>query len=333
MNTNSCFTQLGRRVGAAAGLASLTLACLSGHSQSIPPDLQAAASSFKNLVGDRVEASDVLSGDWGMTGGSFEANNNNISFGLSKFGGGGDLGDVKPLGDTGIGWQPRLQGSMGYLQARNNLQVAPLAGDVSRINTYAVQFGGGARLWLNDRLSLAPTVMGMYGNTQNSYTANNPITATNWTALQKMGVINGSADTWAVIPAADLQYIYTFDRTIFTLSSDYTYYHLGTIDNSTPFDVSGHSETWKNKLDVDVPLGKMLWGHELRTGGYFSRTEYYDDIKTGLNSDHLYEFHARIVLDFLGQLWKVQWIGLGASYLWSNSFDGYAFGADIAFRF
>jgi hypothetical protein len=39
------------------------------------------------------------------------------------------------------------------------------------------------------------------------------------------------------------------------------------------------------------------------------------------------------VLDFLGELWKVPWIGFGYSYLWGGSVNGYSIGADIAFRF
>lgn len=49
----------------------------------------------------------------------------------------------------------------------------------------------------------------------------------------------------------------------------------------------------------------------MRPGGYFSRTEFYGDIHTGMGLDHLYEIHGRIVLDYLSQLWKVQWIGIG----------------------
>ena len=89
--------------------------------------------------------------------------------------------------------------------------------------------------------------------------------------------------------------------------------------------INGDSETWKNKIDVDVPLGKKLLGHELRTGGYFSRQELYGDIKDGLNTDHIYEIHGRVVLDFLGKLWKVQWIGIGGSYLWGSNFTGWAY--------
>ena len=43
---------------------------------------------------------------------------------------------------------------------------------------------------------------------------------------------------------------------------------------------------------------------------------------------------AGVVLDYLNQLWKVQWIGLGGSYLWGhNGFHGYSIGLDVAFRF
>ena len=97
--------------------------------------------------------------------------------------------------------------------------------------------------------------------------------------------------------------------------------------------IGGDSETWANKFDVDVPLGKQLFGHELRTGGYLSRTQLFGDIKGGLNTEHLNEVHTRLVLDFLNQLWKAQWIGIGASYYWGSNFNGWSVGADVAFRF
>ena len=45
------------------------------------------------------------------------------------------------------------------------------------------------------------------------------------------------------------------------------------------------------------------------------------------------ELHGRLVMDFLNQFWKVQWIGVGASYLWGPNITGWAVGADVAFRF
>jgi len=69
------------------------------------------------------------------------------------------------------------------------------------------------------------------------------------------------------------------------------------------------------------------------TGGYFRRAELFGDSRDGLNVDHINEVHGRLVLDFLHRLWKFQWIGIGASYLWGTNISGWAVGADIAFRF
>ena len=154
-------------------------------------------------------------------------------------------------------------------------------------------------------------------------------------SARDLGLVDYNVDTWTIRPAADFQYVYTWRRTIFTLNSDPAYFHTESFNASNPnMNVNGNSETWMNKIDVDVPLGKDLWGHELRTGGYFSRTEFYGDIQNGLNLNHLYEIHGRLVLDYLNQLWKVQWIGIGCSYLWGNGgFTGYSIGLDIAFQF
>jgi hypothetical protein len=88
-----------------------------------------------------------------------------------------------------------------------------------------------------------------------------------------------------------------------------------------------------NKIDLDVPLRVELYGHELRSGGYLSRTDLFGDLKVGLGVQHMNELHGRLVLDFLNQLWKVQWIGVGASYIRGTNISGWTAGADIAFRF
>ena len=98
------------------------------------------------------------------------------------------------------------------------------------------------------------------------------------------------------------------------------------------------TNTWPTLTDNQTlmlyfRLGVELWGHELRSGGFFSRQELYDGIQQGLQSDYINEAHGRIVLDFLDQLWKVQWIGVGVSYMWGSSFNGWSYGADVTFRF
>ncbi len=336
MNTYPNSSRIRRGGCAVIGLASFLLAATPVRAQT-PGEI----ANLRNTVGNRIEAATILGGDFGMTGASYNrGSEGNLS--LSKFGGWGDIGDPQQLGELPIAWQPQLQGEMGYLVATRNFTAADtyegnsLEGSFSRFHDFSIQFGGGPRLWFNDSFSIAPTVMGMYGHTENTFDPNvNAFAATIQQSARDLGLVDYDVDTWTIRPAADFQYIYTWRRTIFTLNSDPAYFHTESFNASNPnVNVNGNSETWMNKIDVDVPLGKDLWGHELRTGGYFSRTEFYGDIQNGLGLNHLYEIHGRVVLDYLNQLWKVQWIGLGASYLWGNNgFSGYSYGLDIAFQF
>jgi hypothetical protein len=38
-------------------------------------------------------------------------------------------------------------------------------------------------------------------------------------------------------------------------------------------------------------------------------------------------------MDFLGELWKVRWLGLGASYFWGDNFSGWSMGVDLRLQF
>jgi hypothetical protein len=338
MNTHPHFSRTGCNTGCAVGLLSLLLTVMPARAQITPGEIN----NLRNTVGNRIEAATILGGDFGMTGASYTGGNGG-TLNLSKFGGWGDIGDPQQLGTLPIAWQPQLQGEMGYLTAKRNFTDADTLGGLtldgtdSKYNDYSIQFGGGARLWFNDNFSIAPTLMAMYGYTENTFdlNGNTSITPTILNKARQLGLVDYDVDTWTIRPAADFQYVYSWRRTIFTLNSDPVYFHTESFSASNPnINVNGNSETWMNKIDVDVPLGMDLWGHELRTGGYFSRTEFYGDIKSGLNLDHLYEIHGRIVLDYLNQLWKVQWIGIGYSYLWGNGgFTGNSIGLDIAFQF
>jgi hypothetical protein len=291
-------------------------------------------SQYRNTVGDRIEAATILGGDFGVTGASYKGDNG-TTIDLQKFGGAGDVGDPRQLGNLPLAWQPVVQGNMGYLTAKRDFNSGTLQGAEIKDHDFSIQFGGGARFWLGDNFSIAPTVMGMYGNSVNTlYPNGNGFAQTNQPAAKAAGLVDYSADTWTIRPALDFQYNYLWRRTIFTLSSDPTYFHTESFSSSNPnVSVNGDSDTWMNKLDVDVPLGVELFGHELRTGGFISRTDMFGDLKNALNTDHLYEVHGRITLDYLNQLWKVQWLGLGASYLWGTGFHGFSIGADVQFRF
>lgn len=309
-----------------------------GNSQITPEQ----TTQIRSTTGARIEALTILGGDFGLSDGSFKSNGDGIfrpgstdtGLDVTKLGGAGDIGDPQPLGDLGIGWQPRLQGNMGYIESTNRFRAPLLQGDVSTFRDFAIQFGGGARFWVSDALSFAPTFMGMYGHTSNTYAATSAFMRTNLATATQLGLVDWRVETWTLRPALDIQYILTWDRMIITLSSDSTYFHTESFRSSNAgVQVDGDSGSWGNKIDLDLPLGVQLYDHELRVGGYFSRTELFGDLKAGLDVEHVNELHARLVLDFLGQFWKVQWIGIGGSYLWGTNINGWTLGADVAFRF
>jgi hypothetical protein len=337
MNTQSQSSGRFLAVTTRLGIVSIVLVGVTARAQ-IPPSV---VNEIKDVAGNRVEALTVLGGDYGASSGSFKADRTGreVHMDINKFGGAGDLGDPMQLGDMSgdlpIGWQPRFQGSLGSVTARNEFHSGVLAGDESKYDTFAIQFGGGARFWFSDHFSIAPTFMGMYGHTENDYDAHSAFAKTNFAAASRAGLVDWDVDTWTVIPAVNLQYAYTWHRVNFTMSSDFTFYHTESFDSSSGnFHINGDSEEIKNRIDVDIPLNRTLFGKELRTGGFFSRTDFFDGLKSGLKTDHLYEIHGRLVLDYLTQLWKVRWLGIGGSYLWGpGGFEGFSFGVDAAFRF
>jgi hypothetical protein len=321
-----------RHAGAAAALISLLLLFPYCAQCQITPS---EVASIRNSIGNRIEALTILGGDFGLSGGSYRIHDgSNTRMDVSKFGGAGDVGDPRKLDDLQIAWQPRLQGGVGYVDATSDLHSGPLNGGTNKFKTFAIQFGAGARFWLNNHLSLAPTLTAMYGHTSNEYTAGSASMLANLSGVSGIGLIGWNENTWTIRPAVNIQYEFTWNRTIVTLSSDPTFFHTETFASSNANDVvDGNSGSLADKIDVDIPLGKYLIGHELRTGGFVSRTELFGDLEDGLGTEHLYEVHGRLVLDFLNRRWKTQWIGIGGSYLWGANASGWTVGADIAFRF
>lgn len=301
----------------------------------------AQATLIENAIGARVEALTIMGGDFGLSDGNFHSGGalrrgvgTDVDTSVTKLGGDGDVGDPRPLGHLNIGWQPRLQGNMGYLESDNHLRSSALAGDTTELKTFAIEFGGGARFWTSENFSFAPTIMILYGRTDDTYTAVSAFGRQNLKDLRELGLADWSIDTWTVRPALNLQYVIALERVLITLSSDPTgFYTHGFSRSNIHLRVGGDSGFVTNTIDVDIPLGVELYGHELRSGGYLSRTDLLGDLKTGLGVQHLNELHGRIVLDFLNQMWKVQWLGLGASYIWGTNINGWTVGADVAFRF
>lgn len=294
-----------------------------------------------NSIGARVDALTILGGDFGFSDGTFHSlvpdgngPRSSLDMNVSKFGGAGDIGDPVQLGNFDIGWQPRLQGSAGYLQSTERLATPLLSGDTSTMHATSIEFGGGARFWLNDRFSFSPTVMLMYGHTTESYQAQSFYGLHNLPALQNLGLIDWSIETLSLRPGLNLQYIQPIGRSLVTLSTEGAAFLTRSLSGkATDINVAGNSGYLQYKLDLDIPTGVAIAGHELRTGGYITHTELFGELEDGLGVQDLNEVHGRFVLDFLNQLGKVQWIGLGASYVWGPSFHGWTVGADVAFKF
>ncbi len=290
---------------------------------------------------DRVEALTIWGSDYSFTEGIFDSRGGlqqsptaEVDSQLAKLGGSGEIGDPQPLGSLPIGWQPRLQGNMGYLESETDLQPAQLSGDRSSFNTFGVEFGGGARFWFSQAFSVAPTLMGIYGRTSESYSDHSLFAQMNDAKLVALGLIDWHLETWTLRPALNLQYLILLDRTIVTLSTDSTFFHTESFSSSNAdLQIAGHSETFAATVDVDVPLGLEFMGHELRTGGYLAHTLLAGDLREGLNVGNLNEIHGRLVFDTLGQVWTFQWVGIGISYIFGHNITGWTVDADLAFRF
>ncbi len=288
-----------------------------------------------SLLNDRVEALAILGGDYGASGGAYTfRGGTGADLSVAKFGGGGDISSPMPTGLGNLKWNPTLSGNIGYISADGTVEREPLTGNTLEVSTFGLELGTGARFWFTEHFSLAPEVSGMYGHIENEFHALTPSGEEFEGPMTEAGWVNWTADTWSVVPSVNAQYLWNWGRVAFNFQSTFRYFYTESFDTSTPLvNVIGHSQMWENKLDVDVPLGCMVFGRELHTGGFLSRTELFGDLETGLNSSYLYTVNGRFVLDFLGKIWKLRWLGVGSSYFWSDTISGWSAGIDIRFKF
>ena len=252
---------------------------------------------------------------------------------ITKIGGSGLIASPKPLGLGNLQWAPVLQGNLGMVSVENRFKTGYLEGNQMNYDTLAIEAGGGVAIFLTDNLSLTPTLSGIYGRVENRFSPHN----TTGDFVKSVGsgtLVDWTMDTWSVVPALELDYQWTWGRTVFDFSSGYDFFHTESFESSSPImGVKGNSSTWENKLDVDLPLGLKVFSRELHTGGFFSRTEVFGNAAQGLNTGYVYTANGRLVLDFLGKLWKVKWLGVGASYFWGQNFSGWSAGMDLRLKF
>ena len=118
------------------------------------------------------------------------------------------------------------------------------------------------------------------------------------------------------------------------LTSTYTYFATVPIERSTDaYSFTSESQTWNNRVEVDVVTPWAVAGWPLVVGGFFNRGELYGGLRQSLKTDHYYSTGARVALDPQGRLWKVTRIGLAGSYFWSESFSGWTLGIDWVVAF
>jgi hypothetical protein len=303
--------------------------CLTGtaYAQVTPAQIN----QFKDFIGNRAEVGIVLGASESASGGNYTVDgrrgNDDFDFSLFKFGGSAELGDARPLGNSGVMWNPYVFGTIGYISGDNDIDAGPLAGNDFEESALGINFGGGVAFHLTDRFTVTPYVGVIYGHYEAEVDAKTAAGQAVDDFLQ-----DNTLDSIGATPGIGLAYKLPIGRNTLTLGASYTFF--GTTDISdSDLEADGSSHILEQRVDADVPLNAHLWGCRLHTGGYVSLTEAFGDISDTMSSDVWATIHPRILLDTTGKLWKMERIGLGASYMKGEHFDGWSIGVDVSFKF
>ncbi len=289
---------------------------------------------LEHVTEQRIEAVTILGGDNGAVGGFYEfKTNDDIDLRITKLGGCGIVAPPRALGSGSIKWAPVLKGNLGYMTANYSYKSGYLVGNSNYYDNYFAELGAGARFFFTEHLSTAPVISFIYGHTDNKFKPGNSL-GDEFKSVFSGTLVDWEMDTWTLVPSLDIKYTFNLKRTSFEFYSRYNFFHTEDFRSSSPdLKANGNSQTWENKLNVDVPLGIMFLTRELHTGGFIAATGLYGDASKGLNENHIYTVNGRLVLDMLGKIWKTRWIGVGASYFWGDNFSGWAAGADLRLQF
>ena len=328
----SAFLQVSLRLSGA--VLALVLAAGVARGQSLPPG---ALEQLDHLIGSRVETFSVLDTQSGVAGGTYTSRLNDTTLAITRVTGRGDVAQPRPLGDSGILWSPVLEGGIGYGTFENNFETGALVGNQSTISSLAVFLGGGVRFTVWEHLSLAPTFGVIYAHTENDFDARNDAGRN---VLLLAGpdavndVINWSADTFTLVPGLELRYRRLFGSVQLTLKSLFKYFHTEPIERSTTaLSFESSSQWWFNEVDVEWRMPVYLWGRQLRTGAYFARSDLFGGLEDSFGTSYFYQAGGRFVMDVQGLFWKLETVGIGGGYLWSDRFSGWTIGAEISFAF
>lgn len=327
----SAFLQVSLRLSGAVLALGLTAGL--ARAQTVPPG---ALEQLDHLIGSRVETFSVLDTQSGVAGGTYASRFNDTSLAITRVTGRGDVARPRPLGNSGILWTPVVEGGVGYGTFENQFEDGALAGNESTITSLAVFLGGGVRFTVWEHLSLAPTVGVIYAHTENDFDARNDAGRE---VLRLAGsaadsLVNWSADTFTLVPGLELRYRRLFGQVQLTLKSMFKYFHTQPIDRSTTaLSFESSSQWWFNEVDVEWRMPIHLWERQLRTGAYFARSDLFGGLEASFGTDYFYQAGGRLVMDVQGLLWKLEYVGIGAGYFWSDNFSGWTIGAELSFAF
>ena len=303
--------------------------CLSGTAYAQTPGQ--VLDQIQDFLGNRAEVGVILGASDSANGGSYTVDGrgdlDDLEFSLFKFGGGGEIGDRRPLGDSGYTWSPYVFGTVGYISGDHDIDAGVLAGSDFEESALGINLGGGMAIHVTERFTVTPFVGIIYGHYETDFSAKTAAGQVVEDALSE------SVDTIGGTPGIALAYRLPLGQNILTLGGKYTYYGTTDISGDSDVEVDGSSHILEERADIDIPLPAHLFDCRLHTGGYVSLTEAFGDIGDTMNSDIWATIHPRILLDTTGKLWKVDRIGLGMSYVKGEHFDGWDFGVDVSFKF
>src|SRR4051812_39249946 len=167
-------TTLRKSVAPAALCAGLCLAggTFESQAQQLTPGQKKQVGDF---LGSRAEVGVILGTSDAASSGSYTIDgrrgNEDIDLSLMKFGGSGEIGEARPLGNSNMKWNPYIMGNIGILSGKNDITVGELRGDKIDESALGMQFGGGVALHLTERFTITPTIGMIYGHYEQDYTA------------------------------------------------------------------------------------------------------------------------------------------------------------------
>jgi hypothetical protein len=304
------------------GLAAATEA----SAQALPPG---AEDTLSHAVGSRIESITILSGTAGSAAGLFRWRVHDANLEISKVFGLGDVGE----GDSGISWNAVVGGALGHYVGINQFNDTVLEGNESRTSGWAMSLEGGARVNFPADLSSRLTLGVIYGRTKNQFDAQTP-TGQQVEQVAGGGFVNWVVDSITLAPSFELSWRPRIGDFSFIPSSRVVYYRTEQLhSNSDALEVGGDSTTWTNRLDADYKTPWDIGGYSLHLGGHFSRVNLYGNVQDGLQSNYFYEAGPRIVAEVWDDLWIIQFLGLSATYFWSNSFSGWTWAIEMNLKF